>query len=387
MPFSLPALASRWRRPPIHSFSLHFLVIVPILLAIATVVMLFVQGDVNAAMLWSQCHSRALLPGVSRIPAIGTPLCYLISFFHVALDSLRSMAIMAVILAFVGGLLTVSTVEAARICNAPNVLIAYPTGPWLVFNLIGGAVVWQLAIIPAFFHSAQRLHADKKRRRLESANAQDAVTAGDAQAEAEDHGRHLPDTEVIAIPVSVALGYFLPSILMLALNTPVTIGIWLFFPVYVSLVRQLVRKAVVFVKKTEPALIHLESSQCSLIIVYALPVILSVVSHIFLIWNLTQSDDRKTVTKSSLAFIEIDIQFIAWTVLYWMLVEVGWRVPLATFASSLIIGPGAGTCLGWVYREKLIHESHGDDDDEHADEHRHADEPVQSADEDTPLLA
>jgi hypothetical protein len=81
------------------------------------------------------------------------------------------------------------------------------------------------------------------------------------------------------------------------------------------------------------------------------------------------------MTRSTIVFIEVDTQFIFWTVLYWMLVEVGWRVPLTTVLTSLLIGPGAGTCVGWMYREKLIH--HDDDGNESADE---------PADEETPLL-
>lgn len=349
-------------RPLVHRVSLSYLIIVPVLLAIATVSVLFAHSDVNAAMLWSQCHSRALLPALSRVPALGTPACYLVSFFRAALSSLRSFAVMSVVLAFVAGLLTVSSVEAARVCNAPNVLIAYPAGPWLVFTLVGGAVVWELAIIPAFLHSAKRALAEKQRRR--------------ARNSLEDWSRHLPDTDVVAIPVSVALGFVLPSVLMLVLRSPATIGVWLFFPIYVSVLRTFVRKLVAVVKKTEPALIHLESNRCSLACVYALPILLSVMAHVFIIWNLTtRPDDRKKLTRSTLAFIEIDIQFVFWTVLYWMLVEVGWRVPLATFVSSFIMGPGAGTCLGWIYREKLIHD-HEDEDDEES----------QPADEETPLL-
>ncbi|KAK7420194.1 hypothetical protein QQX98_002847 [Neonectria punicea] len=361
--------------PLIHRAPMRYLLVVPVLLAIATVVTLFVHSDVNAALLWSQCHSRARLPGLSRIPAFGTPLCYLVSFFHAALDSLRSVAIMGVVLAFVGGLLTVSIVEAARICNAPNVLIAYPTGPWLVLNLLGGAVVWELVITPAFLNSSQALFAARKRHR-ESGHGQGS------EPQAEDHSRHLPDTEVFAIPIGVALGYFLPSVLMLVFNSPVTIGIWLFFPIYVSLIRQAVRKIVTAVKRVDHTLIHLESNRGSLIVVYALPVILSIAAHVFIIWNMTQLDDRKKLTKSTLTFVEIDIQFIAWTVLYWMLVEVGWRVPLATAVSAVIVGPGAGTCLGWVYREKLIHDHHGDD---HAEDQSH-EQTGRPADEETPLL-
>ncbi|KAH6988029.1 hypothetical protein BKA56DRAFT_669611 [Ilyonectria sp. MPI-CAGE-AT-0026] len=366
---------------PIHQFSLRVLLIVPVLLAIATIVALFVHSDVNAALLWSQCHSHAALPLLSRIPLLGTPLCYLVSFFHVALDSLRSVAIMAAVLAFVGGLLTVSTVEAARVCNAPHVLVAYPTGPWLVFNLLGGAVVWQLVIIPAFFHSTKALFAARKRRQDANEDQEDQQAA----SETEDQSSHLPDTDVVAIPVSVALGYFVPSILMLVLNSPVSIGIWLFFPVYVSLIRQAVGKMVTAVKKVNPTLIHLESNRRSLAIVYALPIVLSIAAHVFLLWNLTRSDDRKKVTKSTLTFIEIDIQFIFWTVLYWMLVEVGWRVPLATVAWSVFVGPGAGTCLGWVYRETLIHDGRGLDRHEEP-QHGNDEQTGRPADEETPLL-
>lgn len=348
------------RKPPIHRFPFRYLIIIPILLSITTIVALFIHSDVNAAFLWSQCHSRSRLPGISRIPGLGTPLCYLVSFFHYALASVRSAAVMGVVLAFVGGLLTVSTVEAARICNAPNVLIACPTGPWLVFDLVGGAVVWQLVIIPAFLHRARSLVVAKESRSEEQGPRQE-----------EHDSRHLPDSEIVAIPVSIIVGYVLPSILMLVLNTPATICIWLFFPIYVTLVRQAVRKAVSLIKNSSDTL-HLESNRRSLIFIYALPIICSIVAHVVFIWSLTRPDDRREMTRSTITFIEVDAQFIGWTVLYWMLVEVGWRVPLATMLATIVVGPGAGTCLGWVYREKLIHDA--------------VEEPADAADEETPLL-
>lgn len=261
---------------------------------------------------------------------------------------------MAVVLAFVGGLLTVSTVEAARICNAPNVLIAYPTGPWLVFDLVGGAVVWQLVIIPAFLHRARSLVEAKESQDDESLDEHDS--------------RHLPDSEVIAIPVSIAVGFILPSALMLALNTPTTILIWLFFPIYVSLIRQATRKAITLINSSTSTTIHLESNRRSLIFVYILPIICSLAAHVFFIWSLTRPDDRREMTRSIITFIEVDTQFIGWTVLYWMLVEVGWRVPLATIMTTFLVGPGAGTCLGWIYREKLIHEEHDQATNETVDE-------------------
>ncbi|CAM1507838.1 Fc.00g046860.m01.CDS01 [Cosmosporella sp. VM-42] len=363
----------RWRAA-VHHLPYPYLIIPPIILAILTIIALFIHSDVNAALLWSQCHSHARIPGVSRIPGLGTPLCYLISFFQAALDSARSTAIMAVVLAFVGGLLTVSIVEAARICNAPNVLIAYPTGAWLVFDLVGGAVVWELVIIPAFLHRARKVSLARKIRDSNEESEEGSLSS-------EDHGRHLPDTEVIAIPVSVAIGYVIPSFLMLLLRSPAIIGVWLFFPVYVSLIRQATRRIVTYWRSVDPTPIHLESNWWSLLFVYALPSLCSILAHLYILGDMTQRDDRKELTRSTTAFIEIDIFFIALTVLYWMLVEVGWRVPLATVVSSVIVGPGAGTCLGWVYREKLIHEDHDAEAEQRGDE-----EAGQQADEETPLL-
>lgn len=360
---------SRWRRPLIETVPLPYLIAIPIALALATFITLFAHADTNAAMLWSQCHAHSRVPALSRIPGLGTPICYLVSFFREALDALRSRLVIAAVLAFVGGLLAVSLVEAARVCNAPNVLIAYPTGPWLVFNLLGGAVVWEIIIIPAFLHRAKSLYLEKK----------ESEDGGEEERQEEEgqNARHLPDAEVIAIPISITLGFILPSALMLAFHNPVFIAIWLFFPLYVSLILQLTRRLISATRRTSSANMHLESSWQSLISVYTVPVVCSILAHAFVIWHVVAiPDDRQEMTRSTVRFIEIDVQFIAWTVLYWMLVEVGWKVPLIMIASSVIAGPGAGICLGWMYRERLMHGGK---------KRRDAEET--NVDEETPLLA
>lgn len=386
--------ASRWnfnqiRQPLIYSVPFPFLVIVPVILAILTIITLFIRSDVNAALLWSQCHSRSILPGLSVIPGFGTPLCYLVSFFQVAVDSLRGAATLAAILAFIGGLLTVSTVEAARVCNAPNVVIAYPTGPWLVFNLVGGAVVWELLIIPVFLYwSKMRLQFGRRPADPESIAEAAAETEDENHDEAaesyEKKDRHLAITETVAIPTSVALGFFVPSVAVLATASPWAIGIWLFFPIYVSAVRQLVRWITKRTHFTTARHVHLESNRWSLIIVYAVPIACSVLAHIFIIWNMTTRDDRKEMARSVVRFIEIDAAFIGLTVLYWMLIEVGWRVPLVMIASAIVVGPGAGICLGWMYRERLIHQGIPQQDElpNNVEQANSAEEP----DETTPLM-
>ncbi|KAK1750522.1 hypothetical protein QBC47DRAFT_393653 [Echria macrotheca] len=340
--------SSRRPRQAVHHFSLRYLLIPPVLLALLTGFVLYQHSDTNLYMLYSQCHARSRIPWLSHIPLLGTPSCFLVSFFQEALSGSRAVAIMAPVLSLVAGLLTVSTVEAARICNSPSVLIAYPTGPWLVFNLIGGAIVWQLLIIPAFFHRSREILTARARGPSELAGPADP-TFGESM-------RHLAKVaETVAIPVAVAVGCVLPSILMLTLDHPVVIFIWLFFPVWVSVVRIAVRRAVLLLQTEWHATFHLESSRLATAGMYAVPILCSAASHILLIVSLaTQRDDRKEMTRAAIKFIVIDVFFIALTVLYWILVEAGWRVALVMLATSLVLGPGAGVCVGWVYREASV---------------------------------
>ncbi|CAK7246000.1 MAG: hypothetical protein STHCBS139747_007621 [Sporothrix thermara] len=340
------------RRHLIHRIGLRYLLVVPVVLAFLTAGVLFVHSDVNVAMLFSQCHARARLPVLSKIPVLGAPSCFLVSFFQEALaplGSTRAFATMSVVLSFVASLLTVSTVEAARICNGPSVLIAYPTGPWLVFDLMGGAMVWQLLIIPAFFRRSQDMAAIKN----------DPLPEESGPASLSE-GRHLAVVaEVVAIPVAVALGYVAPSLAMLLTAAPAAIAVWLFFPVYVSLLRQavraLVKRTAIFQHQHQRTL-YLETHTPSLLAVYAVPLALSLASHALVVWSLLthQPDDRQEMTRSVLRFIEIDFFFIMLTVLYWILVEAGWRVVAVMVGASVLLGPGAGLCLGWILREKQL---------------------------------
>jgi hypothetical protein len=333
-------------KPLIQTARMRSLMVVPIILAIITALALFARSDVNAALLWSQCHAHSRIPALSRIPVVGTALCFLISFTQAALDSLRTRAVMAVILSFVGALLTVCTSESARSCNRPARLVANPTPAWLLFNIFGGAVVWQLLIVPAYIQRARNLFL-----------AQKAENDGDEEGAepAHDLDRNLAGSEVAAIPVSVAAGYYVPSVLMLVYNSPSTIGAWLLFPLYVSVVRQAVRWCIQRIwTTTSEKNVHLETNYRSLAAVYVLPLVSSLLSHGGIIWNLTRPDDRKELTRSTVGFIEIDFAFIGATILYWVFVEVGWKVPLSMVGVSALFGPGAGTLAGWLLRERVI---------------------------------
>jgi hypothetical protein len=262
---------------------------------------------------------------------------------------------MAVVLSFIAGLLTVSTVESARVCNGPAVLIAYPTGAWLLFNLLGGAVVWELVILPAFLVRSRQILAARR----EGSGAR-SPGGGMVAATHPDHGeamRHLGSVaEAVAIPAAVAVGCVVPSILMLVSDAPVAILVWLFFPLWVSLVRQAVRASAVRLDEEKlRASVHLESSRVWLGVTYAVPVVCSVLAHGLLLWSfIAGHDDRKEMTRATTKFIEIDVAFIGLTVLYWLFVEAGWRVALVMLVASIVLGPGAGICLAWVYREGKV---------------------------------
>ncbi|KAK4463015.1 hypothetical protein QBC42DRAFT_199892 [Cladorrhinum samala] len=341
-------------RPIVHDLSLRYLVVPPVILAALTAAVLFQHSDTNIYMLYSQCHARSRLPSLTgNLPLLGSPLCFVVSFFQESAASLRSSALLAVIFSFLSGLLTVSTVEAARVCNKPNPLIAYPTGSWLIFDLVGGAFVWELLFLPAFFHRSREIINSRR------AGEPSGLPAGAADPTFGESMRHLAGTaEAVAIPAAVALGFVVPSVLLLTLDSAATAAAWLLFPIWVSLIRQAVRKALGLVVRAGESwreTLHLESSRVALVGMYAVPVACSVLAQAFLVWNLTaRPDDRKEMTRATVKFIAIDAFFVGLTVLYWILVEAGWRVALVMAAASAVLGPGAGISLGWIYREQTV---------------------------------
>ncbi|KAK8054729.1 hypothetical protein PG994_009796 [Apiospora phragmitis] len=378
-------------RPLLHRLRLPYLLIVPGLLAIATIALLGFHSDLNIAALYSQCHARSRLRWVSRVPIVGAPSCFLTSFFQLAVgggdgdsgdshhhhsSSVRALAIMSVVLSFVAALLTVNLVESARLCNRRSWLIARPTVPWLVFNLIGGALVWDIVIVPEFLRRAKHVQAAK-----ESAAAE-RLRDVDSFIDLEVRGL-TSQVEVVAIPLAVLLGFVAPSAAMLVtVGHPIAVVVWLFFPLWVSLVRYAVKVVGVnAIRDPEPH--RLESHQISLGLMYAVPVVCSIASHVFLLVNLFGSpDDRREMTRATTKFIQIDFLIIGATFLYWLLVEAGMLTTAVMIVSSVVLGPGAGLCGSWLLREKAIERyPHGEGGERAA-----AAGDQQEHDEESPLL-
>ncbi|GAB0137273.1 hypothetical protein EsDP_00005546 [Epichloe bromicola] len=348
------------QRRPIQHFSLILLVTPLVLLSAATAFVLFLSSDPNVNSLFTRCFSDRDRdqdsPAVAQVPVGGPPTCCLVSFFHAALDSRRSFAIMNEILSFVGALLTITTIESARTCHKSTWMIRNPTASWLLFNLAGGAVVWQLAIVPAFFHYG--------RDKAPPSTASSGITPDSKPQKSEillpaerERGRHLSSAELHAIPLSVALGYLCPCIPFLLYPSSTSILIWLFFPAYVSVVRQLVRCAV---PSPVPAArrvrqIHPEAHTPALVGLYALPLLWSVMAHFGLLYHLLfVADDRSVTTKAALAFIQADFGAIGLTVLYWIAIEAGWQTAVRCVVVGGMLGPGAGLCVAWVAREREL---------------------------------
>lgn len=68
---------------------------------------------------------------------------------------------------------------------------------------------------------------------------------------------------------------------MLFVNTPTTIGIWLFVPAYVAIVRHGMLRLLRHMRRYEEEISHLESSYNGLVTVYSLPAALSLAANIF----------------------------------------------------------------------------------------------------------
>ncbi|KAJ2987072.1 hypothetical protein NUW58_g4705 [Xylaria curta] len=360
---------------------IQYLLIVPILLSILAALILATHGDVNIPLLYSQCHARSLLPAISRIPIIGAPACFIVSSFMFATASMRGVARLSVFLSFVAALLTVCRVEAARACNQRSWNIRFPTLSWLAFSLVGGTFIWDLWLIPAFLKHAKDLRAEKAR--------EDALETGQtSRGLFEDEERVMLErsfitrADVYAIPLAVAIGFVVPSILMLVLKDAVSVVVWLFFPVWVATVHWAVKFTANLLGAHGP--IYLESHSPSVTLVYVLPFVASLLTHALFIWNLFCKDDSRQETRTALKIIEIDFIFIIATVLYWVFVESGIVPAVLMIVFSIFLGPGAALCLTWSIREKAIctfavsGEEEGSDDESDGDD--------STVHEDTPLL-
>ncbi|KAJ8125563.1 hypothetical protein O1611_g8076 [Lasiodiplodia mahajangana] len=295
---------------------------------------------------------------------------------------MRGIAQLSVFLAFLWALLTVCRVEAARLCNQRSWNIRFPTLSWAVFNLVGGTFVWDLWIVPAFIKHAKDLRLERvKEEALEE--GQESSDLFDDEERVILERSLTTQTEVYVIPLAVVVGFVAPSVLMLVLQTPITVVIWLFFPLWVAAVHGAVKfVAVRLLGDSEP--LYLDSHPPSVTLVYVLPFIASLLTHALFIWNLFCKNDSREMTRMVLKFIGIDFSFIIATVLYWVFVESGIIPAILMVVFSVFLGPGAALCLTWLIREKAICTFAVEEEQDSSDEESDGDSST--VHEDTPLL-
>jgi hypothetical protein len=314
----------------IHRLSLPVLLAPSLLLAVLTGSILFLSSDSNVESVFaeSQCLSPSSPLQFSRVPFIGTPLCYLTAFFAAALSSNHSVIVMSTILSFISALLTTTLVESVRICNHPSPVLRNPTLLWLVLNLAAGAVTLQAGLVPAAIMRSRSC----EERKLNDPDRRETRCLDDG-------------SQVYAIPISVVLGFVLPSLALLFYTSPVTILIWLFFPLYVGIVRAILSLGY------RSRSVHIEPSPRALLIVYGPAAVISIVSHVWIVYSFFLENDATPVSRATLRFIEIDVLAMGVTMAYWLLIEVGWHVTAIFIATSAVAGPGTGLCIAWALRE------------------------------------
>lgn len=328
-------------RPPllISRLPLPLLLTPPLVITLTTFLLhLFLSflRDINIPLLYSQCHARSRLHFLSRIPVLGAPSCFLVSFWLETLDSFRGRVIMATLLGFVVGLVTVTTLESKRVANQRDGLVKRPgLWVWAPFVVLGGVSVTGWGV-PGLLRRGKEVSEVRP-----GAENGEAVRVLAMRADG------------VAIPVSVALGLVVPAVVMVWTRSPLAVGAFLLFPVWTSFLRKGIRVLLTrFQGETWTTTLHLSSSRLNLVAVYALPILLSVVAHGYLLYNLvTRRDDSHEVTRSTLKFILIDLGGLLTAVLYWVLVEAGWMAAAVFVVATLLAGPGAGVSLAWGWRE------------------------------------
>lgn len=331
-------------RLPVVETSLWKLSIVPVLISTISIVTISLSIDPDIALLWDICTSSSSpYPELSDVPVIGIPCCTLSTFFASTVATALGQIFMSVFLSFITALITTTMVESQRQDETPNVVVRYPAGSWLLVNVVSGAVVAPLVMAPAsFYHSKTCLRKRQDPSRIASG---DGLPNRAVRAQAK-----------LAIPLSVTGGFIIPSIILIFAPSPTIVILWQFFPIYVAI---LFRLLTIIVSQLPPTLLAV-SQRRSIHLLFTIPILLSILSHVSLIiyvFSLLLSqrhDDGSPLTTSALHVLAINFLTIFITLIYWLYIEGGTSTARAGLKWTLLVGPGAGVCFGWIAREEAM---------------------------------
>lgn len=335
------------------------------------------------ASLWTPCNG----PAVLGKPVVPAPLCFAIHFFQSAHATWRGRLEQAIIVSFLAGLATITAVKSgaqsqylendeagadkkkrekkSQVERAQSdwgkgglisqEIIANLTVPWLLYSLALGALAWQGIIIPAFLY---RRHQQSQSQAPSQLRLQTGWTYTDADADVVNEDAHS-----LVVPLSIALGLFLPAtIMLLNPSAPLPIIFFLLFPLSVTLIEYLIRRLTS----------QLTTQSTNKFLLFLPPTIASILAHITFLLSLTtttttpsthpHNDATATATDAALVLLEIDHAAIYLTTLYWIYIKTNKNIGnvLATLATTITLGPGAGICVGWLYhRDDKATESTG----------------------------
>jgi hypothetical protein len=310
-------------------------------------------------------YSRILPDVVSRVgrecdspqsawTGLEQALCFFSAFFTDCFRTKFGFTFMASLLSFIAVLLTLSYVEAVRLFNQPSRIIRTPIVTWTMVNAITGSIA-----IPGLLAATVKRRNDglKKRKmtRQQGQNNRDRPGCTDPVSVTPEDRHIRSSQETYAIPVAVALGFIFPSIVLMARPTLFVVGLWNLFPLFVSLIRIGLLKVIRQSHGQSPSTSHYcESNMASCIRLYAVPVGISFLSHIYLIYTLAMAPGRDFPLSPALKLMICNITSIAVIMLYWLSIESSLKVIFTTLIYSIIAGPGVGLACGWILKERVI---------------------------------
>ena len=282
--------------------------------------------------------------------------CFFSAFFADCLSAQVDIAFIATFLSFVAALLTATYVESSRLCNQPSRIITTPAVTWLLVNLVTGALVTPMLLIATIRRTNHRISEQREfeaHGRLSQLVLSPTPKSTTIAAKNYSIQRHLIGIqETYAIPIGVTLGYIAPSIALLRSPSYAIVGLWNLFPLYISIVR---RAILLYLPRPPGRKTHdAEHSTTSLYRLYTIPVLLSVLVHVFLVYSCFSAREADFLAKPALKLMLVNFCAIAATFIYWLLIESSWRIALAATITSLVLGPGSGLTLGWIVKETSI---------------------------------
>jgi hypothetical protein len=146
------------------------------------------------------------------------------------------------------------------------------------------------------------------------------------------------------------LGFVVPSIVLIACPSPLVAGLWNFFPIAIYAVHAV---ALRLLGEDRQISFYAERDLGSVVRIYALPVALSILAHIYFVacWIWAKGGAPQDEWGPAPKLMLINFWTIATTYLYWLFIESS----LSTMACAVLIacfgGPGAGISVGWVLKE------------------------------------